>query len=76
MKNFSVKTIVAIGIGAALFFVVQMEGMRSVAPNDETHPAFGKALREAAESGVQVLAYDCAVTPDSLAIRAPVRVLL
>ena len=64
------------GHGAALFFVVQMEGMRSVAPNDETHPAFGKALREAAESGVQVLAYDCAVTPDSLAIRAPVRVLL
>ena len=31
------------GLGAALFFVVQMEGMSSVAPNDETHPAFGKA---------------------------------
>ena len=64
------------GLGATLFFVVQMEGMRSVAPNDETHPAFGEALREAAAHGVRVLAYDCAVTPESLELRAPVPVLL
>lgn len=64
------------GLGAALFFVVQMEGMRSVAPNDETHPAFGAALREAAAHGVGVYAWDCAVTPDSLAIRREVPVLL
>ncbi len=64
------------GLGAALFFVVQMEGMRSVTPNDETHPAFGAALREAAVAGVRVCAYDCAVTPGSLAIRNEVPVLL
>lgn len=64
------------GLGAALFFVVQMEGMRSVTPNDETHPAFGAALREAAAAGVRVCAYDCAVTPGSLAIRNEVPVLL
>lgn len=64
------------GLGAALFFVVQMEGMKSVAPNDETHPAFGAALREAAAKGVRVCAYDCAVTPDSLTIRREVPVLL
>lgn len=64
------------GLGAVLFFVVQMEGMRSVAPNDETHPAFGEALREAAAHGVRVCAWDCAVTPDSLAIRREVPVLL
>lgn len=64
------------GLGAALFFVVQMEGMRSVAPNDETHPAFGQALRTAAARGVRVCAYDCAVTPDSLTIRREVPVLL
>ena len=63
-------------MGATLFFVVQMEGMRSVAPNDETHPAFGAALREAAAHGVRVLAYDCVVTPESLELRAPVPVLL
>lgn len=64
------------GLGATLFFVVQMEGMRSVAPNDETHPAFGRALREAAAAGVGVCAWDCAVTPKSLTLRAPVPVLL
>ena len=64
------------GLGAALFFVVQMEGMKSVAPNDGTHPAFGAALREAAAHGVRVCAYDCAVTPGSLAIRREVPVLL
>ena len=64
------------GLGAVLFFVVQMEGIRSVAPNDETHPAFGAALREAAERGVRVCAWDCAVTPESIAIRRPVPVIL
>ena len=64
------------GLGATLFFVVQMEGMRSVAPNDETHPAFGRALREAAAAGVRVCAWDCSVTPESLTLRAPVPVLL
>ena len=64
------------GLDATLFFVVQMEGIRSVAPNDMTHPAFGAALREAAAHGVRVRAYDCAVTPDSLTIRQPVPVVL
>lgn len=64
------------GLGAALCFVVQMEGIRSVAPNDETHPAFGRALREAAEAGVTILARACAVTPESLEIRDAVPVVL
>ena len=64
------------GLGAALFFVVQMESMKSVAPNDGTHPAFGAALREAAAAGVRVCAYDCAVTPESLELRREIPVLL
>lgn len=64
------------GLDATLFFVVQIENILSVAPNDGTHPAFGAALREAAASGVNVCAYDCAVTPDSLMIRRPVPVIL
>ena len=62
------------GLTATLFFVVQMAGIRSVSPNDETHPAFGDALRQAARAGVQILAYDCAVTPDSIRIGSPVPV--
>lgn len=64
------------GIGATLFFVVQMKGVRSVAPNDATHPAFGQALREAAAAGVHVCAWDCDVTPDSLVMGQEVPVIL
>lgn len=66
----------AMGLDAALFFVIQIEGVRSLSPNDDTHPAFGAALREAAAAGVRVLAYDCHVTPESLTLRAPVPVIL
>ena len=64
------------GLDATLFFVVQMENMHSVSPNDVTHPAFGAALREAAAAGVHVYAWDCVVTPDSLSIRQQVPVRL
>ena len=64
------------GLDATLFFVIQMENIDRVSPNDETHPAFGEALRKAAAQGVNVRAFDCAVTPDSLSIRRPVPVIL
>lgn len=64
------------GLDAAIFFVVQLKDVNSVAPNDATNPAFGQALREAAAHGVRVLAYDCNVTPDSLTIRREVPVIL
>ncbi len=54
------------GYFACALFIVQMEGMRMFMPNDDTHPAFGDALREAAACGVEVLAYQCHVTEDTL----------
>ena len=64
------------GYEAAVCFVLQMAGMVEFAPNDATHPAFGAALRRAAAEGVQVLAMECTVTPDSLALCRPVPVRL
>ena len=64
------------GLDATLFFVVQMEGICSVAPNDDTHSAFGQALRAAAAAGVHICAYDCEVKPDELVIHQPVPVIL
>ena len=64
------------GYQAAVCFVIQMEEVRYFAPNDVTHPEFGQALRRAAAAGVEVLAMDCAVTPQSLKIQNPVRVEL
>ena len=67
---------VAEGHRATVFFVLQMAGMTDCAPNDDTHPAFGAALRQAAEAGVNVAAYTCRVTPDTLGIDRPVPVIL
>jgi len=64
------------GYEAAVCFVIQMADVSFFSPNDETHPAFGRALRAAAAAGVRVLALDCAVTPDSLSISGPVEVRL
>ncbi|MBR5430343.1 MAG: DNA/RNA nuclease SfsA [Firmicutes bacterium] len=64
------------GYDACLFFLIQMQGVSRFRPNDETDPAFGEALRAAAAAGVQVLAYDCRVTPDSLLVDRPVPVEL
>ena len=64
------------GYEAAVCFVLQMAGMKDFAPNDRTHPAFGDALRQAAQAGVRIMARECIVTPDSLTIGAAVPVLL
>jgi len=64
------------GYRAAVVFVIQMKGVTRFSPNDETHPAFGQALRQAVDSGVQIFAYDCRVTPDTLEIDQPVSVVL
>ena len=64
------------GYGAYVLFVIQMTDVEYLHPNDATDPAFGQALREAAKAGVQVLAMDCRVTPDSMVIQSPVEVRL
>ena len=64
------------GYGAYILFVIQMSPVRSLHPNDQTDPAFGKALREAAAAGVQVLAMDCTVTENTMVIGRAVPVEL
>lgn len=64
------------GYGAFVLFVIQMADVQYFHPNDETDPAFGAALRQAARAGVQVLAMDCTVTPECMSLRKPVPVRL
>ena len=64
------------GYGAYVLFVIQMSDVKYLRPHDERDPAFGEALRRAAASGVTVLAVDCAVTEESMALRCPVLVKL
>jgi sugar fermentation stimulation protein A len=64
------------GYEAYILFVIQMKGMKGFAPNNKTHPEFGKALKTAKDAGVHILAYDCIVTETSMTIDQPVPVLL
>lgn len=54
------------GYHAILAFVIQMNGITEVRPNMATHPAFGKALEEAKEAGVEALFLPCRVTENTL----------
>lgn len=57
------------GYRAYVLFVVQMDNVLCFEPNIETHPEFAVALKEASENGVNVLAYQCNVTPESITIK-------
>ena len=64
------------GFGAYVLFVIQMSDVKYLHPNDATDPHFGAALREAAASGVTVMAVDCEITTDSMTIGKEVPVVL
>lgn len=64
------------GYEAYLLLVIQMKDVRYFEPNWETHPEFGETLKAAADAGVHILAYDCAITEDSIKICDPIPVRL
>ena len=64
------------GYEAYILFVIQMSPVKYLEPNDMTHKAFGDALREAAKTGVHVLARDCHIEIDSIEIKNEVEVRL
>ena len=65
-----------VGYEAQVVFIVQMDGVSHFEPNDQTHPEFGKMLREAAQKGVSVTALYCKITPDSIEAVGEVEVRL
>ena len=56
--------------------MIQMKGAAAFMPNDTMQPEFGTALRDAEKAGVHLLAMDCRVTPDTVALDQPVPVHL
>ena len=64
------------GYGAYVLFVIQMEGVKYLHPNDLTDKPFGEALRQAEKAGVEIMAYDCKITVDSMVINEKVEVKL
>ena len=59
-----------------MLFVIQMENVQCLRPNDATDPEFGEALRQAERAGVRLLAMDCRVTPDSMTLCKAVPICL
>ncbi len=64
------------GYRVFVVFVVQMEGVRYFMPNRNMHPEFADALVRARGEGVEILAFDCRVTPEIMEINKPVEVRL
>ncbi len=64
------------GYRSCVIFVVQMQEARCFLPNWDTHEAFAQALVRAREKGVEIYAYCCHVTEDSLAIRSSIPVYM
>lgn len=65
-----------VGCKTGVLFIIQMKGVYVFTPNRETHPAFADKLKEAAEHGVEITAYDCIVTDSSMTADCPVAVKL
>ena len=62
------------GYRPCLLFVIQMDDVTYFEPNRATDPDFADALRDAKDAGVNILAYTCSVTPDSMVLKDPVEV--
>lgn len=59
-----------------VLIIVQMKGCKYFTPNQETHPDFADALKEAKAAGVKIIAVECDVTPDTLLAKDEIEVRL
>jgi sugar fermentation stimulation protein A len=64
------------GQRAVQFFFVSRSGISRFAPADDIDPAYGKALRNAAAEGVELLAYTSRVRPDRIDVHRRIPVVL
>lgn len=64
------------GYFSYIIFVIQMQPVLRMEPNDAAHKAFGDALRRGREKGIHILAFDCLVARDALSIGKEIPVFL
>ena len=53
-----------------------MEAVNKFSPNDATDRKFGDTLRYAKENGVDIFAYNCKVTENSITLHKPIEIIL
>ncbi len=64
------------GFQTYIIFVIQMENPAYFTPNYKTHKEFGEALKLAKSKGVNILAYDCIITENSITLNNQIDVKL
>jgi sugar fermentation stimulation protein A len=62
------------GARAAVVFVVQRDDAEHFTTHDEADPAFGRALREAVQAGVEVYAWRCRVSREAIQLAGAIPV--
>ena len=58
------------GYHSTIAFVIQMNRIHRVFPNEAKQPEFKEALVQAAKTGVQIVCYSCHVEAESIKITA------
>lgn len=64
------------GFDAHIIFVIQMENPAYFTPNYKTHKEFGQALQFAQDKGVNISAWDCLITENSITLNKQVNIKL
>lgn len=63
------------GMRAVLMFVIQMDGIEYFRPNAAMDPIFAGNVKEASVSGVEIYAYNCIVSTDSICLNKKITLL-
>ncbi len=73
---FELSERVRAGDRAVQLFIVQRGDCTRLSPADDLDPAYAQALRAAAQTGVEILAYGCAVTLEGVTLTKPMEIAL
>jgi sugar fermentation stimulation protein A len=63
---------VAVGKRAAMLYLIQRNDARSFALAGDVDPAYARAFDRARSAGVEMLAHACRITPEEIAVAAPI----
>lgn len=64
------------GHRAVMVYCAQRNDAREVRPADDIDPDYGRAMRRAAEAGVELLAYRCELSTKAIRVAEPIPVVL
>lgn len=64
------------GYGGCVVFVVQLNEAKYFTPNRKTHPEFADKLKEVQKAGIEIFAYTCNVTPNSISLLSQIPVVI